>query len=217
MRHGYYITVVSLYLIFTTGCAEQVSHTRGVYMLLDTSGTYTKELVKAQNIINYTLSQLNPGDSFAIARIDTASFSEKDLVTKASFDPRPTTTNQQKRQFRDNVTNFVKNIKPSPYTDITGGILQAIEFLNEAGAGKKTILVFSDLKEELDKGYIRDIPLQLNGVEVVALNVTKLHSDNVDPREYMDRLDEWEKRVTAGGGTWRHINDLERLENIFID
>ncbi len=214
---GIYLLIVSFTLLYTSGCAEQVSHTRGVYMLLDTSGTYTKELVKAQNIINYTLSQLNPGDSFAIARIDTASFSEKDLVTKATFDPRPTTTNQQKRQFRENVTRFVKGINPSPYTDITGGILQAIEFLNETGAGKKTILIFSDLKEELEKGYVRDIPLQLNGVEVVALNVTKLHSDNVDPREYMDRLDEWEKRVTAGGGTWRHINDLERLENIFID
>jgi len=214
-RH--YLFVVSVLLLFTSGCADQVSHTRGVYMLLDTSGTYTKELVKAQNIINYTLSQLNPGDSFAVARIDTASFSEKDLVTKATFDPRPTTANQQKRQFRVNFNHFVKNINPSPYTDITGGILQGIEFLNEAGAGKKTILIFSDLKEELDKGYVRDIPLQLNGVEVVALNVTKLHSDNVDPREYMDRLDAWEKRVTAGGGTWRHINDLERLENIFID
>jgi len=216
MRRSY-LAIAPLLVLFAAGCAEQVSHTRGVYMLLDTSGTYTKELVKAQNIINYTLSQLNPGDSFAVARIDTASFSEKDLVTKATFDPRPSTTNQQKRQFRMNFTNFVDNIKPSPYTDITGGILQAIEFLNEAGAGKKTILIFSDLKEELDKGYIRDIPLQLNGVEVVALNVTKLHSDNVDPREYMDRLDAWEKRVTAGGGTWRHINDLERLENIFID
>jgi len=216
MRHEY-LVVAALISIYTTGCAEQVSHTRGVYMLLDTSGTYTRELVKAQNIINYTLSQLNPGDSFAVARIDTASFSEKDLVTKATFDPRPTTTNQQKRHFRVNFNNFVKDIHPSPYTDITGGILQAIEFLNETGAGKKTILIFSDLKEELDKGYIRDIPLQLNGVEVVALNVTKLHSDNVDPREYMDRLDEWEKRVAAGGGTWRHINDLERLENIFID
>ena len=212
-----HLFIVSIVLLFTSGCAEQVSHTRGVYMLLDTSGTYTKELVKAQNIINYTLSQMNPGDSFAIARIDTASFSEKDLVTKATFDPRPTTTNQQKRQFRDNVTRFVKGIKPSHYTDITGGILQAIEFLNETGAGKKTILIFSDLKEELEKGYVRDIPLQLNGIEVVALNVTKLHSDNVDPREYMDRLDVWEKRVTAGGGTWRHINDLERLENIFIN
>jgi hypothetical protein len=112
---------------------------------------------------------------------------------------------------------YVKGVKSSPYTDITGGILQAIEFLNEAGTGRKTILIFSDLKEELKKGYIRDIPLQLNGFDVVALNVTKLRTDNIDPREYMDRLEEWRKKVEAGAGTWRVINDLERLEPILAD
>ena len=29
------------------------NHHRGVYMLIDTSGTYTKELGKAQNIIKF--------------------------------------------------------------------------------------------------------------------------------------------------------------------
>jgi hypothetical protein len=47
---------------------------------------------------------------------------------------------------------------------------------------------------------------------VVALNVTKLRSDNVDPREYLERLEAWRRRVEEGGGTWRVINDLDRLE-----
>ena len=64
------------------------------------------------------------------------------------------------------------------------------------------------------EGYIRDIPLELDGFEVVALNVTKLRSDNVDPREYMTRLEEWKSRVEAGGGTWRVINDLDRLQRL---
>jgi hypothetical protein len=50
---------------------------------------------------------------------------------------------------------------------------------------------------------------------VVALNVTKLRSDNVDPREYYKRVADWRARVEAGGGNWRIVNDLERLENIF--
>jgi hypothetical protein len=33
----------------------------------------------------------------------------------------------------------------------------------------------------------------------------------------MQRLKEWQKKVEAGGGTWRVINDLERLENIIVD
>ena len=196
-------------------CSDKVTpHTRGVYMLLDTSGTYAHQLDHAQRIINFTLAKLNPGDSFAVARVDTGSFSEKNIIVKMTFDDRPSVANEQKRRFREIVDDFVKNVRPSAYTDITGGVLQAIEWLNEVNPGRKTILIFSDMKEDLKKGYVRNIPLQLNGFEVVALNVTKLRSDNFDPREYMGRLDAWQKKVEAGGGTWRVINDLQRLDGM---
>jgi len=215
IHHRRYIAWLGLVLIvFAGGCSRPQSHSQGVYMLIDTSGTYTGELEKAQRIINYTLGKLNPGDSFAVARVDTGSFSEKDIIEKMTFDDRPSMANQQKRRFRDHIDTFVKRVHPSRYTDITGGILQAIEFLNEKNPGKKTILIFSDLKEELKKGYKRDIPLQLNGFEVVALNVTKLRTDNINPREYLDRLEQWRQRVKSGGGEWRVINDLERMEGI---
>ncbi|HKI62200.1 MAG TPA: hypothetical protein VKA31_07890 [Mariprofundaceae bacterium] len=206
-------------VVFVAGCSSkaEIPNTRGVYMLLDTSGTYTDELKKAQVIINYTLAKLNPGDTFAVARVDTGSFSEKDIIAKVTFDDRPSMANRQKLQFRDKIDRFVKTVKASAYTDITGGMLQAIEYLNEANVGKKTILIFSDLKEELKKGYVRDIPLQVGGFDVVALNVTKLRSDNVDPREYMDRLSMWQKRVESGEGSWRVINDMERLESVILN
>ena len=94
---------------------------------------------------------------------------------------------------------------------LRGGILQGIEFLNEAGTGHNTILIFSDLKEELRKGYKRDIPLSVTDFSVVALNVTKLRSDNIDTREYLDRLDKWRLKVEAAGGVWRVINEMARL------
>ncbi|UCE90122.1 MAG: VWA domain-containing protein [Pseudomonadota bacterium] len=194
---------------------HEASRDQGVYMLLDTSGTYTAELEHAQRLINYALTRLQPGDTFAVARIDTGSFSEKDIIQKRTFDIRPSSANAQKREFRDQIDQFIEKVKPSRYTDISGGVLQAIEYLNETGAGRKTILVFSDLKEELPEGYVRDIPLQLNGFNVVAVNVTKLRSDNVDPREYIDRLDAWQQRVEEGGGKWTVINDMDRLDPIF--
>jgi len=199
------------------GCAEQGPQNRGVYLLVDTSGTYTNELNNAQQLINVILVRLDPGDSFAVGRIDTGSFSEKDIVAKVTFDDRPSQTNQQKRHFRDSVASFVKSVKSSKFTDISGGVLQAIEYLNEKGTARNHILIFSDLKEELPNGYVRDIPLQLEGYEVVALNVTKLRSDNVDPREYLDRLEDWQRRVEEGGGSWRVINDMDRLERILGD
>jgi hypothetical protein len=186
----------------------------GVYMLLDTSGTYNEELNKAEQIIRFTLSKLDAADSFAVARIDTGSFSEKDIVAKASFDDRPSAVNRQKRLFAQQVSEFVDTADSSPYTDITGGLLQAVEFLNEKGTGNKTILIFSDLKEDLEAGYIRDIDVELEGFDVIALNVTKLRSDNIDPREYLGRLQEWQGRVEKTGGQWRVINDLDGLEGL---
>ena len=197
------------------GCPNTTSYSRGVYMLLDTSGTYKKELKRAEAIINYLLGTLQPGDSLAVARIDSGSFSEKDIVAKMTFDKRPSVANQQKRLFKQKIDDFVQTAKGSAYTDITGGVLQSVEFLNEAGAGRKYILIFSDLKEELVKGQVRNFPIQVDGCNVVALNVTKLRSDNVDPRDYYKRVEDWRSRVEAGGGTWRVVNDLERLDNIF--
>lgn len=196
------------------GCTETLPTSRGVYMLMDTSGTYTQELEQAQRVINFILANLQPGDSFAVARVDTGSFSEKDIVAKVTFDDRPSKTNQQKRIFRDQIDQFIKSVKPSAHTDITGGMLQASEWLNEAGTGHNTVLIYSDLKEDLKEGYVRDIPLQVDGFSVVALNVTKLRSDNVDPREYLNRLMAWQEKVESGGGQWQVVNDMDRLESV---
>jgi hypothetical protein len=201
--------------LLIAGCGEPKSRTKGVYMLLDTSGTYTKELPQAQSILNYLLGVLQPGDTLAVASIDTGSFSEKDIIAKVTFDDRPSVANNQKRAFMKDVDDFVSNVPQSPYTDISGGILQAIEYLNEADSGTKYVLIFSDLKEELAKGHIRDVPFQLDGFQVIALNVTKLRQDIKDPKVYMARVEEWRLKAENGGGKWGVINDLERLDNIF--
>ena len=210
MNHRIFLAAVLL----LAACGSAAPTNTGVYLLLDTSGTYSGEMKKAQQIILYMLSRLRPADSLAVARIDTGSFSEKDIVAKATFDDRPSTANRQKRAFAGRVKTFVEQSIGAPYTDITGGLLQAIEFLNEKGAGRKTILIFSDLKEDLAQGNVRNVPLDLRGFDVVALNVTKLRSDNYDPREYLARVEAWRAKVEDGGGHWRMINDLERLEGV---
>lgn len=198
-----------------TACDDAGSGAQGYYMLLDTSGTYAKELDQAQKIILAILTRLEPGDSFAVARIDTGSFSEKDIVAKVTLDDRPSVANQQKRAFQAEMVAFIKNVKPSQYTDVTGGILQGSEFLTEKGTGRKTIVIYSDLQEELAKGFKRKgIEFELKDFRVVALNVTKLRSDNLDPREYKQRLVDWQARVEKGGGVWNVINNLENIEEL---
>lgn len=200
-----------------TGCGDPRDHAHAVYMLVDTSGTYAQESGKAQLIINYLLGTLQPGDSLAVARVTSRSFSEKDIVAKATFDTRPSHANTQKRVFKENITAAFRGIAGSSYTDITGGLLQGAEYLNETGAGTRTIIVFSDMQEELGKGTKRVFPIRLNNIRVVAVNVVKLDTDNVDPRRYLGRLDAWEKRVReAGASEWRVINDLQRLDRVLV-
>lgn len=211
------LTLVAASCLGLTACSEKppVQESTAVYMLIDTSGTYTQELNKAQKIVNYLLMTLDSGDAIAVARIDSGSFSEKDIIAKTTFDSRPSTTNEQKRTFKRQMDQFIDaNKRGSSHTDISGAMLQATEFLTETGAVRKYILVFSDLEEELIKGHVRDFTIPLSGVQVAALNVTKLRSDNVNPKEYLDRLNNWEQKVVRGGGRWRVINDLERLDRL---
>jgi hypothetical protein len=205
-----------LLLLLLAGCGGSQDHTQAVYMLVDTSGTYAAEAGKAKLIINYLLGTLQSGDSLAVARVRSRSFSEKDIIAKATFDSRPSQTNAQKRSFQARIDDSFRSVPGSQYTDITGGMIQGAEFLRETGAGRQTILIFSDMQEELDKVTVRDFPINLKDIRVVAVNVTKLNTDNIDPRRYLGRLDAWGKRVKgAGAADWRVINDLERLDSIF--
>ena len=213
MRRTFVAASALLPAAFMSGCADQRIHAQAVYLLVDTSGTYAEEVDKAQLIVNYLLGTLQSGDSLAVARVRSRSFSEKDIIAKATFDGRPTQANAQKRVFRDQVAEFTKSARGSAYTDITGGLIQGAMFLNETGAGKKTILIFSDMQEELDKATIRNFPIDLKNIRVVAVNVVKLKADNIDPRHYMGRLEAWQKRVeSAGASEWHVINDIEHLD-----
>jgi hypothetical protein len=212
-RRAFVISLPLLGLAAVTGCADPRGHAQAVYLLVDTSGTYAEEIGKAQLIVNYLLGSLQPGDSLAVARVRSRSFSEKDIIAKATFDNRPSQANAQKRVMKNQIEAFSSSARGSVNTDITGGLIQGAQFLNETGAGRKTILIFSDMQEELDKATIRSFPIDLSDIRVVAVNVVKLKTDNIDPRRYMGRLENWQKRVKdAGAREWRVINDIEHLD-----
>jgi len=46
------IAIALILTVFITGCSDPEIRSKGVYMLLDTSGTYALELKKAHSIIN---------------------------------------------------------------------------------------------------------------------------------------------------------------------
>jgi hypothetical protein len=134
-----------------------------------------------------------------------------------TFEQRPSVANNQKRAFQHKVNSFVSTAKSSNNTDISGGILQAIEYLNRSGCEKKYILIFSDLDEELTQRSGGNVPFQLAGFHVVAFNVTKLRQDIRYAEKYLARVENWRTTVESGHGKWHVINDLESLENLFSE
>ncbi len=206
----YFLFLMSFLLLSCELGYGNQNYKRGVFLLLDTSGTYTEELENVKSVVNRLLVNLEADDTFFVAKIDSDSFSEKDIVAKITLDSRPSVANRQKREFAATIDKFISEVKSSEFTDISGGLLQAIDYLNEAGVGSKFIYIFSDLKEDLPEEFKRDFALPLDGFSVKALNVTKLRSDNLDPTEYLARVEAWQKRVKDGGGVWGVINDFDR-------
>ena len=96
-RRTFIVSVPLLGLAYAAGCSDPRSHAHAVYLLVDTSGTYAQEIGKAQLIVNYLLGSLQPGDSLAVARVRSRSFSEKDIIAKATFDNRPSQANAQRK------------------------------------------------------------------------------------------------------------------------
>lgn len=210
-----YLSAALLACLLAAGCTEVGgTHAKAVYVLLDVSGSYNQKLDAANPAINYLLGTLNSGDSLTVAKIDSASFTEKDVVSKITFDDRPSVANEQKRLIRERLDEFFKDRKPSMRTDVSGALMQAGEELDETNAGKRYILVFSDLEQDLPKGYVRKSKLPLAGAEVVAIDVAKLKSDNVNPQNYVDRLAYWKKMVTEDGGKWQVVNDMDHLDRV---
>jgi hypothetical protein len=203
--------------ILIAGCFNSENRSRGLYMLLDPGGTYEVELKKAQVIVGNLLGLLQPNDTLAVASIETESFSDKDIIAGVTFQQRPSVANKQKRLFQQKLNAFVSTAKSSQNTDISGGILQAIEYLNRSGCGKKYILIFSDLDEGLTRDQRGSLPFQLSGFQVVAFNVTNLRQDIRYAEKYLARLENWRAKVENGQGLWRVINDVDSLENIFSE
>ncbi|UCH22997.1 MAG: VWA domain-containing protein [Deltaproteobacteria bacterium] len=199
------------------GCSNSENRAKGVCMLVDTSGVFSSELTKAQTIISYLLATLQPNDTLVIANVGTESFSERDIIAKVTFAQRPSVANNQKRVFQKEVHKFLKSAGNTKHTDISGGILQAIESLNEAGSMKKYILIFSDLKEELAEVSNGELPFQLTGIYVVAVNVTKLREGVRDTEPFLDRVEDWRMKIEHAHGNWSFVNDLERLETVFAE
>ncbi len=201
--------------VLLAGCGSPANNSRAAFVLVDISSDYAGELRKVRTLSNYLLANLNSGDSLAIAFIDYSSFTERNVIARVTFDHRPSVTNRQKRMLQADLDAFIERFKvPSHHSDISGGVLLAADHLKELNAGQNYLFILSDLQEDLPPWLNRDMPVDLENIQVVAVNVKRQRSDNNDPQAYQQRLAGWQQRVEESGGRWRIVNDLARLDNV---
>lgn len=202
------------------GCTDGSEYAQAICALIDTSGTYADQRDEVLDILQQgLLPKLLPGDSLLLVRIDSDSYAKENLEARLTLDNRPSYANAQKMAFADRLDELRANLKRSKYTDITGAMMLCTEYLAETRAGTRTILVFSDMKEELPRGTKRTLDAtEFAGTRLVAMNVKRLKADNADPTRYRKRLLRWGELVTSKGATdWRVIHDPDRLMAYLYD
>jgi hypothetical protein len=206
-------------LLAAAACSDGRAHARAICVLVDVSGTYADQRAEAVRIVERgLLPRVRPGDSLMVIRIGERSYDRGSVEAVVSFDSQPSRANAQKLALAGKLDRFARpGARPERYTDISGALLLAAEYLRETRAGRKSIVIFSDLREELPRGARRTLgPGELQGIEVTAINVKRLAEDNRDPAAYRARLGDWGARLgKAGAASWKVVLDPEELAQEF--
>jgi hypothetical protein len=210
-------TTIAIALIISTvllGACDSRRYDQAIAVLIDVSGTYADHKSETVDVIKREiLPNMVPGDTLLVIRIDSESYERGNVETLLTLDRRPSHANAQKLAAAHKLNNFALQTGSSKHTDIPGALMLAAEYLSEIKAGSSTILIFSDMQEDLPPGFRRELEdNELENVHVVAMNVKRLDRDTADPGKFRKRLATWEKRVvSAGAAEWRTLMDTTKL------
>ncbi len=200
-------------------CDDESSRGVSVYCLLDVSASYFRELDKALRALRVMMGFVRAHDSFAVAEIGGCSFTDDAVLLRFTAPDRPSERQRLVASSAQRLAEYAARAKPTNFTDVRGALIQAVQVLDARPAAQRTIVVFSDMEEELPPNCRRDaaLPAGLRGMKVVAANVTRLPEDNRDPARYARRLDGWRRAVEGAGAAWQVVADPADLVSILKD
>lgn len=207
------LPIICIAFIFA-GCSDNKRYETAICALADISGTYADQKQDVVRIIKAGLvPNLEPGDSLFFITIDSNSYDEENLKFKLNLDYIPSKANDQKLGFATRLDEFAENPARSKYTDISGAMMLCADYLRNTGSGNQAMVIFSDMKEELQPGLKRDFSeTEFADMHIAALNVIKLQGDSNNPEIYRNRLSKWEERVMkSGAGGWDIIIDASKI------
>ncbi len=208
---------VILAAVLAGSCSSGAQYAHAVCALVDVSGTYADQKEEVVNVIRRgLLPRLTPGDSLFVIRIDDESYKKANVEGGMTLDVRPSKANAQKLAFATQMDKFAAKRQRSRFTDIRGAMMLASEYLKETGAGQRTMVVFSDMEEDLPKGVKRTLAAdEFAGMRILAMNVKKLNGDNMNPSVYRQRLASWQQQVKSHGAKeFAVVLEPEKLDEL---
>jgi hypothetical protein len=206
-----------LALPLALSCSSGKNYAQAIVALVDVSGTYADQKPEVVNVIKRgILPKLQPGDSIFVIRIDDESYKKANVEGGMTLDVRPSKANAQKLAFATQMDKFAAKRQRSRFTDIRGAMMLASEYLKETGAGQRTMVVFSDMEEDLPKGVKRTLAAdEFAGMRILAMNVKKLSGDNMNPSVYRQRLASWQQQVKSHGAKeFAVVLEPEKLDEL---
>ena len=204
-RHTPYVLLLAAVTLLS-GCSDNKQYETAICALTDISGTYAREKGNMVNIIQAgLLPKMSPGDSLSLIAIDSSSYDEKNIRAQLTLDYRPSQANTQRIEFAKKLDEFAKAKESSKYTDISGAMMLCSGYLKGTHAGTQLMFIFSDMKEELKPGLKRNFDQnEFENLNIAAMNVIKLKSDNTNPQIYRSRMEKWKERVLEHGAqSWK--------------
>jgi len=203
--------------VVAASCSSGAQYSQAIVALVDVSGTYADQRPEVVDVIRKgLLPRLTPGDTLVVIRIDNESYGRQNVEANMTLDVRPSKANAQKLALASVLDAFAHKRLRSGHTDIRGAMMLGAEYLRETNAGRRTMVVFSDMEEDLPRGVKRDMaPDELKGVRVLAMNVKRLARDNANPTAYRARLAAWEKQLTSHGAReFKVVLEPEKLAEL---
>jgi hypothetical protein len=203
-----------------TACSDGRRWDQAVCVLVDVSGTYADQKADVVRLLKRdVLPALVPGDSLLVIRIDDQSYDKGNVEALLTLDARPSQANAQKLALAKQLDAFAAKTSIAKHTDIRGAMMLGAEYLKELGSGSRVMLIFSDLEEDLPGGMRRELDAtELEGVEVMAVNVKRLARDGMDPEAFRARLTVWQERAAASSARgWRTLQDEARLAEMLAE
>jgi hypothetical protein len=199
------------------GCADPTGQARAVFLLIGPSGLGSETRAAVGAATHVILAHLRSGDFFAVGRIGAPYFRPQDVLTTVRLSRRPTVANGQKRLLQHQLAKLLDDpAAPEPESDITGGLLAAVEFLKKTAAAQRLILIAADLRAGDAGAEDSDFPIQVEGCRVLALEpaARPQASDGDAAGALDDRLGFWQRRIVSGGGSWQTFSGPKQLAQL---